>query len=76
ADILGVAVQRPKVAETTALGAAYLAGLAVGFWSSQQEVAEQWALDRSFEPQMSAAQRDELYASWKKAVQRSLRWAE
>ncbi|MBV9706518.1 MAG: glycerol kinase GlpK, partial [Chloroflexi bacterium] len=49
ADILGVAVQRPKVAETTALGAAYLAGLAVGFWSSQQEVAEQWALDRSFE---------------------------
>ena len=76
ADILGVAVQRPKVAETTALGAAYLAGLAVGFWSGQQEVAEQWALDRSFEPQMSAAQRDELYASWKKAVQRSLRWAE
>jgi len=76
ADILGVAVQRPKVAETTALGAAYLAGLAVGFWSSQQEVAEQWALDRSFEPQMSAAQRDELYAGWKKAVQRSLRWAE
>ena len=50
ADILGVPVQRPKVAETTALGAAYLAGLAVGFWSSQQEVAEQWAIDRTFEP--------------------------
>ncbi|MBV9690031.1 MAG: glycerol kinase GlpK [Ktedonobacteraceae bacterium] len=76
ADILGVAVQRPKVAETTALGAAYLAGLAVGFWSGQQEVAEQWALDRSFEPQMSAEQRDELYNGWKKAVQRSLGWAE
>ncbi len=76
ADILGVAVQRPKVAETTALGAAYLAGLAVGFWRSQQEVAQQWALDRTFEPQMSAEQRGELYAGWKKAVQRSLGWAE
>jgi glycerol kinase len=76
ADILGVAVQRPKVAETTALGAAYLAGLAVGFWTSQQEVVQQWALDRTFEPKMNAEQRDELYAGWKKAVQRSLGWAE
>ncbi len=74
ADILGVAVQRPKVAETTALGAAYLAGIAVGFWSSAQEVASQWAIDRTFEPQMSADQRDKLYAGWKKAVQRSLNW--
>jgi glycerol kinase len=74
ADILGVLVQRPKVPETTALGAAYLAGLAVGFWGSQQEVAEQWAIDRTFEPQMSADQRDQLYANWKRAVERSLRW--
>ncbi|GHO95486.1 glycerol kinase 2 [Reticulibacter mediterranei] len=74
ADILGVPVQRPKVAETTALGAAYLAGLATGFWSSQQEVAEQWAIDRTFEPQMGEDQRNKLYANWKRAVERSLRW--
>jgi glycerol kinase len=74
ADILGVAVQRPKVAETTALGAAYLAGLAVGFWQSTEEVAEHWAVDRTFEPQMSADQRDALYAGWKRAVERSRNW--
>ena len=74
ADILGVPVQRPKVAETTALGAAYLAGLAVGYWSSQQEVASQWAIDRTFEPQMSSDQRERLYSDWKRAVQRSLKW--
>jgi len=76
ADILGVPVQRPNVAETTALGAAYLAGLATGFWSSQQEVAEHWAIDRTFEPQMSADQRDKLYADWKRAVERSQKWAQ
>jgi len=76
ADILGVAVQRPKVAETTALGAAYLAGLAVGFWQSPQEVAEQWAIDRTFEPQMGADQRNALYAEWKRAVERSRNWAQ
>ena len=75
ADILGVPVQRPKVAETTALGAAYLAGLAVSFWESPQEVAEQWAVDRTFEPQMSADKREALYADWKKAVGRSQNWA-
>jgi glycerol kinase len=74
ADILGVPVQRPKVPETTALGAAYLAGLATGFWSSQQEVAEQWAIDRTFEPQMGEEQRNKLYSNWKRAVERSLRW--
>jgi glycerol kinase len=74
ADILGVPVQRPKVSETTALGAAYLAGLATGFWSSTQEVAEHWAVDRTFEPRMSADQRDKLYAGWKRAVERSQRW--
>ena len=76
ADILGVAVQRPKVAETTALGAAYLAGIAVGFWSSAQEVAAQWAIDRTFEPKMSADQRHSLYADWKRAVERSRNWAQ
>lgn len=75
ADILGVPVQRPKVAETTALGAAYLAGLAVGFWKDQQEVASRWVVDQTFEPQMSTDQRDSLYASWKRAVERSLHWA-
>lgn len=74
ADILGVPVQRPKVAETTALGAAYLAGLATGFWNSQAEVAEHWAIDRTFEPRMSEDQREQLYSNWKHAVQRSLRW--
>jgi glycerol kinase len=76
ADILGVPVQRPKVAETTALGAAYLAGLAVSFWESPQEVAEQWAIDRTFEPKMSEEQREELYANWKRAVQRAQGWAQ
>ncbi|HEY7127313.1 MAG TPA: glycerol kinase GlpK [Ktedonobacterales bacterium] len=74
ADILGVPVQRPRVSETTALGAAYLAGIATGFWSSPEEVTERWAVDRTFEPKMSADQRDALYAGWKRAVERSLRW--
>lgn len=74
ADILGVPVQRPMVAETTALGAAYLAGLAVGFWSSQKELAEHWAIDRTFEPKMSKDQREKLYSDWKRAVERSRNW--
>ncbi len=74
ADILGVPVQRPRVAETTALGAAYLAGLAVGFWQNQAEVAAQWAVDRTFEPRMSAEQREALYAGWKRAVERARHW--
>ena len=74
ADILGVPVQRPKVAETTALGAAYLAGLAVGFWSSPQEVAQLWAVNRTFEPQMSEDERERLYINWKRAVERSEGW--
>ena len=75
ADVLGVPVQRPVVAETTALGAAYLAGLAVGYWSDAADVARNWALDREFTPQMPAAERDARYAGWQKAVQRSLGWA-
>jgi len=74
ADILGVPVQRPQVAETTALGAAYLAGLAVGFWNSMQEVSKYWAVDRTFEPKMGQDQRDHNYNNWKRAVERSLRW--
>lgn len=76
ADILGVPVQRPQVTETTALGAAYLAGLAVGFWKSQEEIAKQWLVEATFEPKMSADKRDSLYAGWKRAVERSKAWAE
>ncbi|HET6324932.1 MAG TPA: glycerol kinase GlpK [Planctomycetaceae bacterium] len=73
-DILGVEVQRPVVQETTALGAAYLAGLAVGFWRDQEDVRRNWALDRQFKPAMAADQREKLYSRWKKAVARSLDW--
>ncbi|MFS0862423.1 glycerol kinase GlpK [Fredinandcohnia sp. 179-A 10B2 NHS] len=66
--ILGVPVERPVVNETTALGAAYLAGLAVGYWKDQSEISTQWNIDRSFEPTMSEEQREELYSGWKKAV--------
>ncbi|MBT2643617.1 glycerol kinase GlpK [Bacillus sp. ISL-41] len=67
-DILNVPVERPVVNETTALGAAYLAGLAVGYWADQQEIASQWAIDRKFEPKMHEEDRDQLYSGWKKAV--------
>ncbi|MCM3663668.1 glycerol kinase GlpK [Mesobacillus subterraneus] len=67
-DILNVPVERPVINETTALGAAYLAGLAVGFWESQDEIAAQWAIDQSFEPKMPDEQRLTLYDGWKKAV--------
>lgn len=67
-DILDVPVERPVVNETTALGAAYLAGLAVGFWESQEEIAKQWAVDRTFSPKMSVENRNRLYDGWKKAV--------
>ena len=76
ADILGAPVQRPAVTETTALGAAYLAGLATGFWISQDEIAKQWQLEREFEPAMSADQRESLYAGWRRAVERARAWAE
>ena len=76
ADILGVPVQRPRITETTALGAAYLAGLATGIWESQDEIATQWQLEQTFEPQMSADQRDALYAKWQAAVERARAWAD
>ena len=75
ADILGVPVERPAVIETTALGAAYLAGLASGFWESQAEIAQQWQLETIFEPAMSADQRETLYGRWQTAVERSRDWA-
>jgi glycerol kinase len=67
-DILDVPVERPVINETTALGAAYLAGLAVGFWKSREEIAEQWAIDQSYHPSMEEHVRGELYQGWKKAV--------
>jgi len=75
ADLLGVPVLRPKVLETTALGAAYLAGLTVDLWKSREEVAAHWKLERRFEPRMSASQRDSLMARWREAVGRSRNWA-
>jgi glycerol kinase len=75
ADFLGVHVVRPKVTETTALGAAYLAGLATGFWSGADELTAQWQVDRRFEPRMSATARAAKLARWRQAVGRSRDWA-
>ncbi len=74
ADILGVPVERPVVVETTALGAAYLAGLAVGFWESLEDVAKAWKVERTFEPMMEPRTRAKLYAGWQKAVERANGW--
>lgn len=76
ADILGVPVVRPQVTETTALGAGYLAGLGVGFWSSQEEIAAQWQMQRRFEPQMTPAERHARLGVWQRAIARSAQWAE
>jgi glycerol kinase len=76
ADVLGVPVIRSAVTETTALGAAYAAGLAVGFWSDQDELRELWSEDKRWEPQMSEEVREAEYARWNKAVERSLGWAD
>jgi glycerol kinase len=76
ADVLGVPVVRPTVLETTALGAAYLAGLAVGFWRDDAEVAANWKIDRKFDPAMSRDQAQSLRARWNKAVARSKDWAQ
>jgi glycerol kinase len=74
ADILGVPVIRPTVSETTALGAAYAAGLAAGVWGSLDVLRRHWQVDRTFEPQVPAAWRDEAYAAWKRAVERARGW--
>ena len=76
ADLLGVPVVRPKVRETTALGAAYLAGLAVGFWKSASDVQANWQVDKRFEPAMSRDHATALRGAWNKAVERSKSWAE
>lgn len=74
ADILGVPVIRPTVAETTALGAAYAAGLAVGFWAQVEDLRANWGKDKEWDPKMDAATRDHLYKGWKKAVTRTFEW--
>jgi glycerol kinase len=75
-DILDVPVVRPKVAETTALGAAYAAGLAVGFWSNLEDLRANWQVDQAWEPAMSPDQREQLYKGWLKAVKRTFNWVE
>lgn len=75
-DILGVQVDRPEVIETTALGAAYLAGLAVGYWKDKEDISKNWAISRSFEPKMEEEKRERLLKGWHKAVNRSLDWVE
>ena len=74
-DILGANINRPRVVETTALGAAYLAGLAVGFYKDKEEIKSSWIIDKEFTPNMSESKRNVLYKGWKKAVSRSLLWA-
>ena len=76
ANVLGIPIRRPKVTETTALGAAYAAGLAVGYWASPDELKANWHEDRSWEPEWSDDERKERYAGWKKAVSRTLDWVE
>jgi glycerol kinase len=76
ADVLGVPVIRPAVTETTALGAAFAAGLATGFWSGTEELRERWVEDRRWEPQMDEAERERRYGQWKKAVERTFDWVE
>ncbi len=73
-DILGVPVVRPQIAETTALGAAYLSGLAVGYWKDKEEIAQKWKADREFSSNMDEKTKETLYKGWKKAVSRSLKW--
>ena len=76
ADMLGVPVVRPRVHETTALGAAYLAGLAVGYWKSASDIDAQWEIEKVFEPQMSRDRADALLHGWRKAVLRAKGWAD
>lgn len=76
ADILGVPVERPVITETTALGAAYLAGISVGVWSSREEIADKWKADVLFSPKMDEATREDLYKGWRRAVERALHWVD
>jgi glycerol kinase len=74
ADILGIPVVRPANTETTAAGAAFLAGLAVNFWSGTKELSELWEREKTFEPQMSKSERDRLLSEWTRAVGRASKW--
>ncbi|GMA34143.1 hypothetical protein GCM10025876_03470 [Demequina litorisediminis] len=76
ADLLDVDVVRPQVAETTALGAAYAAGIAVGYWSGEQDVIENWAEDKRWTPAMDSDERARLMRNWKKAVTKTLDWVD
>lgn len=73
-DLLGIPIIRPKISETTALGVAYLAGLAIGYWDGHEDIADQWEIDKKFEPKMSSEQTEELLNNWNKAVSRSKNW--
>jgi len=75
-DILNAKVVRPKVTETTALGAAYLAGLAVGYWKNIEDIQHQWQIDKEFHPAMDDAKRNELLNGWQRAVKASIAWVE
>jgi glycerol kinase len=76
ADILGVPIEVPLLTETTSCGAAYLAGLAVGFWKNTEEIAATWKVAKRYEPRMSAAERERLQAQWLRAVERAKGWAQ
>jgi len=76
ADILNVPVVRPKITETTALGAAYAAGLAIGFWDNLEDLRDKWQTDKSWEPGMQPEKRDKLYQGWLKAIERTFDWVE
>jgi glycerol kinase len=76
ADVLGIPVVRPRVTETTALGAAYAAGLAVGFWKTVEELRDNWIVDCTWEPTISPWQREQLHATWLRAVERSFGWVQ
>jgi glycerol kinase len=75
-DLLQVPVIRPKITETTALGAAYLAGLAVGYWDDIEDIRKQWQVDKQFEPEMDAGKVAELTKGWKRAVHAAITWAD
>ncbi len=75
ADILGIPVERPVITEMASLGACYLAGLGVGFWESRDELERKWKIEKVFEPRMSENRREQLYADWKRAVERTFKWA-
>jgi glycerol kinase len=76
ADVLGVSVIRPTVSETTSLGAAYAAGLAVGYWENPDDLRQNWGKDKQWDPQMGEEERERIYRQWKKAVERTFNWAE